>query len=963
MGRRFGDQFNNHRHRASWLGKHASSCAFAGLLVLSLQFLTTPAVAAQLTLVADAHVNSAQPDVNSGTISNLTVGGGYNTYLQFDLSTLPANVTASKISKAILRLYANRVTTAGAVTIAPVGANWGEFSITYSSQPATGSAAGTIQVPSADQFLTVDVTALVQAWVTTPASNFGLALTAGTAVVQFDSKENDITSHPPTLEVELVDAGPQGPAGANGVTGPTGPAGSTGPQGPAGQTGPTGPQGPQGPAGAGTFAYQGSYQSTTAYAQGAVVVLQGSSYISLLANNRGNTPSFSTSAWGILSAQGPEGVAGPTGATGTAGPQGLPGSVGPNGPPGPAGPEGIAGQAGAQGITGATGATGSQGPMGPQGPAGPVGISFQGGYQSVTNYALADGVSYKGSGYVSLVANNYGNAPDQSPSQWALFAEAGSPGAAGAAGPQGATGAAGPAGPMGPAGPTGATGATGPQGSAVANYTGSYDSSSNYAMHDAVSWQGSTWVSLQSSNRGNTPDQSPSWWALLAAQGPAGPAGAVGLQGPPGVNGVTGATGPAGSQGPPVSFLGQWDIARQYGLGDAVSYSGSSYIALSANAGREPDLTPQFWALLAASGVPGAAGSAGAQGAQGPMGYAGPAGAPGATGPAGATGAIGPQGPPVNFLGAYSSSNTYAIGDTIYWNGSSYISLTASNRGQTPDQTPSAWSLLAAQGTTGHDGQSGATGGIGPQGPAGPAGAIGATGPAGAPGINFRGAWVTGAGYSVNDAVTLGGSTYLAQVNNSSSQPDLYPQVWAVLASAGVPGPTGPAGITATVTVGSVTTGQPGTQASVTNSGNSTAAVLNFVIPQGAAGSSGTGTTSGGGPFAATYHAVSFSSTYYSLTNVNSSLTETSTVLSWIPAACTATQLSVFSQQANAVTVTLRAGLPGAMSNSGLACSASSGSSCTSTGSVAVPAGDFLDLSITGSNGTASPVWTAVTCQ
>src|SRR5207248_3260193 len=153
-------------------------------------------------------------------------------------------------------------------------------------------------------------------------------------------------------------------------------------------------------------------------------------------------------------------------------------------------------------------------------PPGPVGISFRGSYQSVANYALADGVSYNGSGYVSLIANNHGNTPDQSPSQWGLFAAAGSPGAAGAVGPEGATGTTGPSGPVGPPGPTGATGATGPQGPAVANYTGSYAASTNYAIHDAVSWQGSTWVSLQSSNLGNTPDESPYWWGLLAAQGP-----------------------------------------------------------------------------------------------------------------------------------------------------------------------------------------------------------------------------------------------------------------------------------------------------------------------------------------------------------------------------------------------------------------------------------------------------------
>lgn len=43
----------------------------------------------------------------------------------------------------------------------------------------------------------------------------------------------------------------------------------------------------------------------------------------------------------------------------------------------------------------------------------------------------------------------------------------------------------------------------------------------------------------------------------------------------------------------------------------------------------------------------------------------------------------------------------------------------------------------------------------------------------------------------------------------------------------------GPAGEAATITVGSTITGTPGTQAIVTNSGTSTNAVLNFVIPAG----------------------------------------------------------------------------------------------------------------------------------
>ena len=52
-------------------------------------------------------------------------------------------------------------------------------------------------------------------------------------------------------------------------------------------------------------------------------------------------------------------------------------------------------------------------------------------------------------------------------------------------------------------------------------------------------------------------------------------------------------------------------------------------------------------------------------------------------------------------------------------------------------------------------------------------------------------------------------------------------------------GPQGPAGQAATVTVGQTLTGAPGSAAQVTNAGTSSAAVLNFVIPQGSAGPQG----------------------------------------------------------------------------------------------------------------------------
>ncbi len=1297
------------------------------LLMLLSAWLT--AGAEQGTLVADAHVNAALPTVNSGAISNINVGGGYTGLVQFDLSLLPTGTTASQISRAVLRLYVNRVDTAGLVSLQPVGAAWSEYGVTYQTLPTLGSAVSLFGVSQAGGYVAIDVTSVVQGWVAAPAGNYGLALTAGTAVAQFDSKENDLTAHQPTLDVELVSqgpAGPSGPVGPSGAQGPTGkvgaagPAGATGPAGSAGPAGATGAVGPAGPAGAqgpSGFTYEGTYSSATNYAlsnvviyngssyislvasnhgntpdasptywglvasgatggstgnpitttvassyQGAyssatnynlndivlysgssyvsllasnhgntpglspaywgllafggqgigpqgpagpagaagaqglpglgfegayasannyglddVVSWQGSSYISLMASNHGNTPSLSPTAWALLAqagigttgatgatgptgpqgligltgatgatgAQGPTGQVGPrglpglvyqgtyasstnyalgdvvlwqgaswaslvdanhgntpsfspsywgvlteqgptgaTGVTGAPGPTGATGALGPVGPPGERGDQGlqgIAGQAGAQGIPGVKGDQGLSGPMGLQGVPGPVGITFQGSYSSATNYALADGVVYNGSGYVSLVASNHGNTPDQSPMQWALFAAAGAGGATGAIGPAGATGPIGPQGVQGLQGATGNTGAVGPQGPPVVNYTGNYSSVTNYALNDGASYNGSTYVSLVSGNHGNTPDQSPSQWAVLVSKGDAGAIGVAGATGPQGPAGASGAMGATGLTGPPVTFIGGWLTTRSYLVGDAVSYGGGSYIALVANSGREPDISPLYWGSLAQAGGAGPAGPAGATGLQGPTGYPGPAGAmgaagangpqgamgpagpagaagpqgvagpqgaagvaglayrgtyssivnyglddgvvfggstyislangnvgntpgaspsfwsvlaaagmPGAAGPAGAngsngaTGASGPAGPQgvqgvagtagangapgLVFQGAYSSTANYALNDAVTYSGSSWLSLVGGNHGNLPGASPAAWAVLAqagAVGATGATGAAGAAGTVGPQGPAGTQGPVGATGAAG---INFRGTWVSGSGYAVNDAVTFGGATYLAQTANNSVEPDTNAQVWSVLAAAGLAGPTGAAGTAATVSVGQVITGAAGTNASVTNSGTASAVVLNFTIPQGAAGTGGgTGTGGGGGtsgvPYAAMYHAVSYAATYYSVNNTNQAANETTSVLTWVPAGCSATKLVVYSQQGATITVALRTGMPGSMVDSALTCQVSTGTSCTANGNVTVPAGGFVDIGITHADSNPVGVWTAVSCN
>jgi phage baseplate assembly protein W len=59
----------------------------------------------------------------------------------------------------------------------------------------------------------------------------------------------------------------------------------------------------------------------------------------------------------------------------------------------------------------------------------------------------------------------------------------------------------------------------------------------------------------------------------------------------------------------------------------------------------------------------------------------------------------------------------------------------------------------------------------------------------------------------------------------------------------GIPGPQGPQGNAATITVGQTITGLPGTDADVTNIGTSGAAIFDFVIPRGDKGDQGTGIT------------------------------------------------------------------------------------------------------------------------
>ncbi len=219
---------------------------------------------ASAPVVADTYISSSLPTNNFGTLANLNVGAGAQALIKFDVAgSLPAGIDSSKISKAVLRLWVNKVGTAGSIDVAAVTTPWAETTVTQNTAPAAGITVPLNAVNAAGYYLLVDITNLVKNWADFPAQNQGLLVSASPSTatsVFIDSKENTTTSHAPELEIAVEGPvgpqgaagaqGPAGPAGAQGPAGPAGTQGATGAQGPAGAEGPIGPAGPQGAAGA-----------------------------------------------------------------------------------------------------------------------------------------------------------------------------------------------------------------------------------------------------------------------------------------------------------------------------------------------------------------------------------------------------------------------------------------------------------------------------------------------------------------------------------------------------------------------------------------------------------------------------------------------------------------------------------------------------------------------------------------
>lgn len=163
---------------------------------------------AQVTPSADSYTNTASTKTNYGAATTLDVDGATEvTYIQFNLASIPST---ANVSQATLKLYVNSVTTAGSFNVDYVNGTWAESTIDASNAPplgATITSGVSITTASKNQYILINVTSAVQAWLSGSETNDGLALVAdGTFNATFDSKENTTTSHPPELDIAYASA-------------------------------------------------------------------------------------------------------------------------------------------------------------------------------------------------------------------------------------------------------------------------------------------------------------------------------------------------------------------------------------------------------------------------------------------------------------------------------------------------------------------------------------------------------------------------------------------------------------------------------------------------------------------------------------------------------------------------------------------------------------------------------------
>ena len=306
--------------------------------------------------------------------------------------------------------------------------------------------------------------------------------------------------------------------------------------------------------------------------------------------------------------------------------------------------------------------------------------------------------------------------------------------------------------------------------------------------------------------------------------GQQGPKGDPGPQGPAGPQGPKGDPGPQGPKGDnfAVNATGLFSERQQYdaevkGFSFLATDQGNLYIKNSDTSGDWSEPIP-FQGPQGEKGEKGDTGPAGPEGPKGEKGDPGADGAPGATGPTGPEGPQGPKGDTGDTGPAGPEGPQGEKGDTGA-TGPAGPEGPQGPKGEKGDPgtdgAPGATGPQGPQGEKGEKGDTGATGPAGPEGPQGPKGDTGDTGPQGPKG-------------DPGPQGEPGADGAPGATGPTGPEGPKGPQ-----GEKGEKGDTGATGPANTLSIGTVTTGEPGTAAAATITGEAPTQTLNLTIPRG----------------------------------------------------------------------------------------------------------------------------------
>jgi len=159
--------------------------------------------------VVDAWTNNTQPTTNSGSASTLNTGlssgSTRRTYLQWDVSAIPANAV---IQSATMTLFQTSSTGPANLNVLRANGTWTETGLTWANQPiAVLPAVTTTTVLGAPTqvFVSFNLTTVVQQWVNGTHVNKGVVLQQGGGnATSFASSEATTPANRPAVDICYV---------------------------------------------------------------------------------------------------------------------------------------------------------------------------------------------------------------------------------------------------------------------------------------------------------------------------------------------------------------------------------------------------------------------------------------------------------------------------------------------------------------------------------------------------------------------------------------------------------------------------------------------------------------------------------------------------------------------------------------------------------------------------------------